>query len=78
MFYYRVWDRINKCYYIECAALDPYLMTSDYLLFDSAEDCEKYWKENDAIDELALCEQIQRDYEKRIQAEEKLWQAGEE
>ena len=53
MFYYLNWDRRNKCYYIEAEPLNPYLMTSDYLLFDTPEDCKKYWVRN-GIDESEI------------------------
>ena len=44
MFYYMYQSRDGKNYIIE-EYLNPYLMTGDYLLFDSAEECAAYWKE---------------------------------
>ena len=35
--------------YCICESLNPYLMTGDYLLFDTAEDCVKYWEKHGTI-----------------------------
>lgn len=45
LFYYAYKSRDGHVYCIE-EALNPYLMTGDYLLFDSAAECVAYWKEN--------------------------------
>ena len=39
--YHSAHDGLN---YLLREYLDPYLMTSDYLLFDTAEDCRNYWE----------------------------------
>ena len=42
-FYYAYESRDGHCYCIK-EELSPYLMTGDYLLFDSAEKCVEYWR----------------------------------
>ena len=44
-FYYAYDSRDGHTYCIG-EFLNPYLMMSDYLLFDSAEECVNYWKEH--------------------------------
>lgn len=45
LFYYAYESRDGHCYCIG-EALNPYLMTGDYLLFDSPEECVSYWRKN--------------------------------
>ena len=44
MVYYAYVSRDGHVYCVR-ALLDEYLMTGDELLFDSAEECVAYWKE---------------------------------
>lgn len=44
MFYYGVWSVREKVIVIFKSALNPYLMTGDFLLFDTREECVKYWE----------------------------------
>lgn len=41
---YYLYQSRDGHYYIYCENLTPYLMTSDYLLFDSKDLCLEYWK----------------------------------
>ena len=44
LFYYGVYSRRTGKIVITCSALDPYLMTGDYLLFDTEVECRNYWE----------------------------------
>lgn len=44
MYYYAYKSRDGHTYLMK-EYLNPSLMTGDYLLFDSAEECISYWKE---------------------------------
>lgn len=54
-FYYAYYSSHDNKTYIISEYLNPYLMSSDYLLFDSAEECRKYWEEKGVkIDRYAV------------------------
>lgn len=36
-------------WFICCEQLNPYLMTGDYLLFESAEECRMYWESEGVV-----------------------------
>ena len=46
IFVYYAYDSRGGHTYCIREALNPYLMTGDYLLFDTAADCIRYWKDH--------------------------------
>lgn len=44
MFYYCYYSREDGKCHVEPICLDPYSMTGDYLLFNSAEECAEYYR----------------------------------
>lgn len=55
MLFYYLYHSKDGYNYVLCEELNPYLMESDYLLFDSLRECVSYWENQGVkVDRYAL------------------------